>query len=509
MKKIFFISIASLTVLSGCSKLLDKEPDNRTKLDSPEKISQLLGSAYPQQNYQPMAELSSDNVDDLLTQDLGSQDWVRLTTDLYRFQDNSGSATNEDTPEGYWFGCYRAIAACNLALTAIDKIAPAEQAKYKAQRGEALMARAYAHFMLVNFFSKFYNKAIAASSPGVPYVTEPEEVSVKKYERKTVQYVYDMIEKDMQQGLPMIDDNNYKVAKYHFNRAAAHAFAARFYLHKNEMDSVITHAREAVPENSFRNYLRPWNSVYTNLDLNGNGSLSQVYGKATENANLLLAESQSWWLRLFGTGRYGLSPELVDYGGGFAHVADGPWAYRLVFFIQGHSFIPKVDEYFVETSLGSGIGNGWQMITLFSTEEVLFNLAEAYTYKGENQKAIDLLNTYLSTRIDGYDAVANNIDAEKISGFYQQNPDLLKVNPLETVNAGTKELINILLDYKQMEFVHEGLRWFDILRYGIEVNHFEYMPPPVKKYTLAANSIHRVFEIPATAKNQAGLAGNR
>ena len=511
MKKLLIILVISTAAFTSCKKFLEKEPDNRTKLDSPEKVSQLLGSAYPQLNYQPMAELSSDNVDDLRTQNLASPDWLRLTTDLYTYQDNTGSATSEDTPEGYWFACYRAIAACNLALKAIGEVPASGQRDYQAPKGEALVARAYAHFMLVNFFSKFYNEATASADPGVPYVTEPEEISIKKYERKTVQYVYDMIEQDLQQGLPLIDDNNYAVPKYHFNRAAANAFASRFYLHKKEMDSVIKYATAAIPENSFKNSLRPWNTVYTNLDLNGNGSLSQVYGKATENANLLLAESRSWWLRLFGTGRYGLSNELSDYASGNAHISGGPWAYRVVFFITGHNFIPKVDEYFVETSLGSGIGDGWQMVTLLSSEEVLFNLAEAYAYKGENQKSIDLLNTYLSTRIVDYNPATDNIDAGKIDAFYQANPNLLVATPFNQVNSLTKGLINIILDYKQVEFAEEGLRWFDILRYGITVVHNQYNATGniEQTYTLGVNNIHRVFQLPATAMSQAGLPGNR
>ena len=226
---------------------------------------------------------------------------------------------------------------------------------------------------------------------------------------------------------------------------------------------------------------------------------------------MLLAESRTWWLRLFGTGRYGISRDISDYASGDAHISNGSWAYRVVFYITGHNFIPKVDEYFVETSLGSGIGDGWQMVTLLSSEEVLFNLAEAYAYKGQDQKAIDLLNTYLSTRILSYNASAHNISASKIDAFYQANPDMLKATPFKVVTPLTKGLINIILDYKQVEFAEEGLRWFDILRYGIVVGHNQYDENGnlQKTYTLDANNVHRVFQIPATAMSQAGLPGNR
>ena len=67
MKKIsFYISFCFLfAISSGCNKFLEKEPDNRAKLDSPEKVSELLGTAYPEANYQAFAETMTDNVTDI------------------------------------------------------------------------------------------------------------------------------------------------------------------------------------------------------------------------------------------------------------------------------------------------------------------------------------------------------------------------------------------------------------------------------------------------------------
>jgi len=517
MKKLLIIVIISIPVLSGCNKLLEKEPDARAKLDSPVKVAQLLGSAYPQWNYQTMAELPSDNADDAYKQELNQPDWLRLTQNLYTYNDNTVNPTPEDTPEGYWFACYRAIAACNLALQAIEKV-PAEQQKdYKASKGEALVARAYSHFMLVNFFSKFYDQTTASTDLGIPYVTEPEEVSVKRYDRKTVQYVYDMVEKDLHEGMALIDDNSYTVPSFHFTKKAANAFAARFYLYKKEMDSVIKYATAAIPEGSFKNYLRPWNTTYQNYPLNGNGNLGQMYEADTDPANLLLAESQTWWLYFFGQGRFVMSQSLVGYASGTAHVANGSWPFRAVSFgLSGHQFIPKMDlQYFVETSLGSGIGTKWNMITLFSAEEVLFNLAEAHLYKGENQAAIDLLNTYLSSRLMDYDPVENTITEESITAFYATpaNVPLLKVEPFFSPTASTKAILNILMDYRQVEFLQEGLRWFDVLRYKIEVKHYVYKDQ-LKQETpdsiiLDINNTHRVFELPPSVLSQGELPGNR
>lgn len=495
MKKLTIISgvFAILVTSAGCKKFLDKEPDNRAKLNTPEKVSQLLSSAYPQNNYYPMAEISSDNVGDCLTDENGVPSWSTLLRNYYFFEDNKG--VDEDGPESYWFGCYKAIAAANLALETIAK-APDPQ-NYQAQKGEALVARAYAHFMLVNFFAKFYNESTAASDLGIPYVTEPENVSIKKYERKTVKYVYDMIQKDLFAGMPLIVNEAYAKPKYHFTKTAANAFAARYFLYKKEYDSVIKYATASVAENSFAANLRPWNTIYAGLPLNGNNSLSVVYTQATQKANLLLVETNSWWWRLSSFGRFGLTTDIANTLTTDVPVSGGPWSFGTGSYIQGHPLVSKIEEYFVETSIGSGTGNGWEMVPLFSVEEVLFNLAEAYTYKGESTKAISLLNTYLSTRIDGYIA-GYNISEASIKGYYG----------VTDIQEG---LINTILDYKQSEFIHEGMRWFDILRYGIEVTHDELDATGqhiVRTVVLKSDDPRKVFQIPVTAQTQAGLEPN-
>jgi hypothetical protein len=467
----------------SCNKYLEKEPDNRATLETPEKISQLLGTAYPQANYVPFTETSSDNVGDIGFGDAGSPDLNTSNADAFFFRDTR--SISEDTPEFYWFACYKAIAACNQALETISK-AP-NQNDYTAQRGEALVARAYAHFMLVNLYAKFYDPATAGSAPGIPYVTEPEKNFIKQYTRGTVAGVYDMIEKDLLDGLPYIDDKAYTVPKYHFNKAAANAFAARFYLYKKDYAKVIQYATQAVPNNNFLSNLRPWNTEYTAIGLN---DIGPRYAKATENANLLLGETRSYWFRTNIAARYAMTPAIRDLLLRTAPVSGGRWAFPTGSYVDNHFVIPKIDEYFVLVSVNAEIGDGYVMVPLFTVEEVLFNLAEAYTYNNQLNSAIDLLNMYLSTRIEGY-TVSHNISAAKINAYYG------------TTNT-PGGLLTTILSYKRSEFVHEGLRWFDLLRYKMPVEH-ETISGEV--FTLGADDPRRLFQLPATVK-QSGIEQN-
>lgn len=477
-------SLAAGMLLSSCNKYLEKEPDNRTDLNTPEKVSQLLGTAYPQANYIPFTETYTDNVGDIGAGDAGSSDLNTSNADAYFFKDTR--STQEDTPEFYWFACYKAIAAANQALEAIN--AASDPEAYRGQRGEALVARAYAHFMLVNVYSKFYDAVTAAADPGIPYVTVPEVNFIKQYTRGTVAEVYDMIEKDLVEGIGYIDDNLYKVPKYHFTRTAAYAFATRFYLYKKDYEKTVQYATLAVPNNNFKSNLRPWNTDYLAIGLN---DIAPLYAKATQNANLLLVETRSYWFRTNIGARYAMTPAVRNLLLRTVPVAGGSWAFPTGSYVENHFVVPKIYEYFVKVSVNAEIGDGYVMVPLFTVEEVLFNLAEAYAYLGQNANAVSLLNTYLSTRIQSYSSATHNLTTSKINSYWG------------TSNIQTG-LINTILSYKRSEFVHEGLRWFDILRYKIEVTHTSIGGETA---TLSVDDPRRLFQMPSTV-TQSGIEQN-
>lgn len=485
----FYIPVCFLMLATvGCKKFLDKEPDNRATIETPEKVSQLLGTAYPQGNYQAFAETMSDNVADLGT---NLSDAGNVIRDPFYFLDSKEN--QQDSPEFYWYSCYTAIAAANQALQAISKANNPNE--YSAQKGEALVARAYSHFMLVNFFSKFFDPATDNSSPGIPYVTEPENVFIKQYDRKTVQFVYDMVEKDLLEGIPLIQDNVYTVPKYHFNKAAAYAFACRFYLYKKDYNKVIEYANLVVPGNNFAANLRGWNSTYRNItDVT---ELFKIYAKSTENANLLLVETSSVWSRYYYTSRYAVDEDKISEifprpdpvtGGNFGF---------LLYSLGDNQLIPKIDEYFVKVSVNAEIGVPYVMVPLFTVEEVLFNRAEAYAYANNFTASLADLNTYASKRILNYSPATHNITEAKINAVFG------------TSNS-RDGLISAILYYKRAEFIHEGMRWFDILRYQLPVEHATSPDPSGSVTVLAAltpDDPRKLIQIPAST-SLAGLAPN-
>ncbi|OQP51855.1 hypothetical protein A4H97_27010 [Niastella yeongjuensis] len=473
--------IALLFTTTGCKKFLDKNPDNRASLNTPEQVSQLLGTAYPQANYMTFCESISDNV-----ADKGKGVQNRTNIDPFFFQDVDYK--DQDSPEYYWDGCYTAIAAANQALETIRN-AP-DSNLYKAQKGEALLCRAYAHFMLVTIFSKPYSARSNSTSKtdlGIPYVTTPEKIVFQQYDRKTVDYDYQMIERDLVAGLPLIDETKYAVKSYHFNRAAANAFAARFYLYKQDYAKVVTYASNVFPAGNVTTLLRPWNTKYqkwTPADFFAN------YQKATEPANLLLVETPSDWGRDFYSVRYAFNTDIRDQVLG-SNATGGDWEFKFHIYTVSNTdyLIPKINEYFVRNSVNANIGIPYVMVPLFTAEEALFNRAEAYAYLNKFTEFLQDMNYYASTRIIDkdtklYDPVAHELTMQKLTDYYGASSSL-------------NLALNCILDFKQAEYLEEGMRWFDLLRYDLPVTHTTF---DGQTLTLARGAKMRQFQLPGTVK---------
>ena len=218
---------------TACNDFLDEVPDNRTVIDTPEAVSELLVSAYPDANCVFFTESMSDNVTDRgNTLDPYVQpEWNRANRQAFYWEDID--MTYQDSPNYFWMASYQAIAAANHALEAIAEL-EAKGVDCSVQKGEALLCRAYNHFMLVNVFAQHYNPAFAATDMGVAYVTEPEKEVFGHYERVSVKDTYDRIRKDLEEGLPLISNKAYgDTPKYHFTREAAQAFAVSICMSEN------------------------------------------------------------------------------------------------------------------------------------------------------------------------------------------------------------------------------------------------------------------------------------
>ena len=245
--KKLYIAIVALALSAGmtsCNDYLDKQPDSRLDLQSPTDVSKLLVNAYPQVHPAYLLEMYSDNTDCNLNTVWDAAN--RFQQQAYEWDDITETSDYE-APSTYWSTYYDAITTANIALEHINS--QKDQSSYSAQKGEALLCRAYAMFQLANVFCMAYDETTAATDLGLPYPEVVETNVHVKYDRGTLAELYAKIDKDLQEGLKLVG-STYDKPKFHFTSTSAAAFAARFYLYYQKYDKAVEYANKVLGSNA-------------------------------------------------------------------------------------------------------------------------------------------------------------------------------------------------------------------------------------------------------------------
>jgi hypothetical protein len=486
MKKLkLTLSLLILVGLSSsCDDFLSEIPDNRTQLDTPEKISEILVNAYPESNYMEFAETMSDNVYD-------SGDLTKTTiknSQMYNWE--MVDDIDRETPSAYWDACYAAIAHANQALEAIEKLD--NDPKLNPQRGEALLARAYSHFMLVTFFSQRYNPVTAKSDLGIPYVLKPETQLIKKYTRNSVEEVFAYIKADIEEGLPLVT-SDYKLPKFHFNKEAANSFASRFYTVIGDWNKVIEVSNELgdKPEGKLRDY-------QSYLDEPDYDKGIRMYSDASANTNLLIVSASSIYSRSFASNRFQLTgADRNELFGANTNLINRAFLYRpLSYNGQVTIFVPKFAEYFKYTNANAGIGLPYDALVLLSNDELFLNRIEAHVMNNQLDIANAELDYFLSVRVKLYNPATDKITQAKVVAKYPVIAD--EYTPFYTLTDVQTSYIKALAEIRRREFIHEGLRWFDIKRFALKVTHKTYNQADK---VLGKNDLRKAIQIPLNVTN--------
>lgn len=476
-KLIFFlIGSALIFITPSCKKYLDQAPDNRAEINTVEKLAQLLATAYPSRDYLTFTEAASDNSEDKGVGIGSTSDVIDLP---YAWQDVIGDGTNTST--AYWNSCYEAIAAANQALEAIETQNLGSAAlPYK---GEALMCRAYAHYMLVNLFAKAYNINGDNSSPGIPYVLKPETKVIEQYSRGTVASTYDLIVKDFEEGIKLLSPNAYSVPKYHFTPAAANAFGSRLYLSLGKWQKVVDCATLTVSGNDFISNMRP---ISTTIRLWATEEHRTNFMSSGQKYNLLLISAYSTYARSTSP-RHGYGANLVKMFQANGNVTGKGLANQILSYGVPNYTTYKFKENFFYTTPSTGFP--YLTFAAFTVDEALMNRAEAYAELGQTNLALKDLTDFYSVRITGFNPNTDAVTQAKIAAFYP------------TIADPKEALIRTILDAKKSQFLQEGIRWFDQMRKKMTVVHNNF--DAVGKETFAElkpDDPRRLFQLPVEVK---------
>ncbi len=483
------VMIVLILPLSSCDDFLDENPDNRVTLDNLEKAAQLLVSAY---------SIASPNFTDWMTDQItevtvGTN--LRLShQQLFTWQDVTTGPTELDTPDFYWFETYNAIAHANEVLEILDGIEPAteeEQARKRAVRSEALLTRAYGHFMLVNFFAQHVSNV--SNGDGVPYIKDPETTFLGQYERESVNRVYSEVEDDLLEGLELLDDSFFdNSGKYHFNRNAALAFASRFYFFRGDFVRCKQYSDELLGDDPGA-FVRDLTAVDFRAASASITEYPQLYTSPDVTANLLLMRKISLVQRT----DFAFGPTRQEYGelfssnpfSGFTDTRENPAL------VKGfNALYPlRYQSLFERSSLNSTTGLPYYIHVAFSGEEVLLNRAEANVRLGNISEVIEDLQVLTERRFVDDNGNKPTITLQAIRDF---------------VNSGDEDtdlLIYIIEIARLKEFIMQGMRWFDIKRFGFSVTH---RLSDGSSVVLAGNDRRKAFQIPQSAIDVGGLEPN-
>lgn len=481
------LMLASVAILASCSDQLDTLPDNRTTLDTPKKIAGLLVTAYPDRTPTLFNEWMSDNTDYMgRDNSLGSRG-----NDQYFFWQEQTEGGN-DSPEQVWMFYYDGVYKANEALAAIEEQGGAKNEQLSNSKGEALLLRAYNHFILSNEFCRPYNGKTSQTDPGLYYATGIADftAAAEQSNRGTVADFYAKIAADIEAGIPLINDT-YEVPKYHFNKQAAYAFATRFYLYYEKWEKAKEYADKLLGSNPAA-YLRDYKTLQAMPLSNSDQAvkIAEAYCSASAGCNLLVQTSVSSagmalapWVS---NKRYTLTNYLADtelfmsnnIWGSAANTIWKPFTAN-----QGEAnfaLLMKLPREIQIINTTTGTGFLRTLNVDFTMDEALLNRAEAEIMLGQNDAACADMNTwmhnYFNTSVtltpSSVQTYFNSVpyayaDADKMVPSFKKH-----ISPRFAIDAEgsvQESLLQCLLNFRRIETVHQGLRWMDIRRYNIVI----------------------------------------
>ena len=235
------------------------------------------------------------------------------------------------------------------------------------------------------------------------------------------------------------------------------------------------------------------------------------FTSASANANLLLTECVTLAYReMVGTAyvrhameRTAMVTLLTE------NVTGDPWIFQNVAYQWngGRTYwLPKFYEDFKIDNPVAQTGVPYSKCALLRLEEVLLARAEAYAMLGNYDGALDDLNMFAACRIDDYAYGPNTLYKDKLTDYYtaQINAPDNFIN--SAYNAGRfkagdegnvqKALILTVLDFRRIEFLYEGIRYWDVLRWNIPVTHTTI---DGATSTLTPDDDRRILQIPQIA----------
>jgi len=435
--KILIIGIFFGLVLTSCQDFLEKYPHSDVAMDqailTEDDVQTAINGVYndfkSDYYYGRYFVVYPDVMTDEVASIIGFSNQLGI---LYKW---THTAVDDDI-ENMWAVMYSAIARANVVLGKVDGI-EGDTSALNYHKGEALMARALAHFDLVRTFAKPYNKATASADLGIPYM---KQFVTSEPARDNNETVYANIVADLKAAIGLMKTSPYTTDKdTYFSAAAAKALLARVYLYMSEWQLAINYADDVINNASY-SYALCSGDDFTDMWLNdvGDEVIWKVGLTTTDAADKYIGYNY------YNDSQGKPNPDYMptdNFIGLYDKVKDIRYsAYFKTVETSGSNTLTLCYKYPTNPKFAAvSNANGSNMPKVLRLSEMYLICAEAYAELSQGALGWEYIRALRSARITSYNPTS------------------------DPVPASIKEVI---FNERKKEMAFEGHLWFDYKRTG-------------------------------------------
>jgi tetratricopeptide (TPR) repeat protein len=392
--------------------------------------------------YGQMPELSSDDIDFTAPE---LKDYLSTSPGnlaIYTWRKPFFTGDEEDSD---WNAMYKAIYVLNTVAEGVLGSKGGALELRNQLLGEALVHRAFTYFMLSNCYAKQYDKATAATDPGVPLLLKP--LMFVSLPRASVQQTYDQILDDIKQAIPKLPAK--PETKMHPGKAAAYALLSKVYLFMREFDQAAAFADSSLAIS---------NTLYDYNDIIASGSSSfpsqfndpQVLLRKGPRMSFSALQLSQSLLTLLDTRDIRYELFVKDANSGFYPA------------FNGLAFYPRENYSGYPDKAATGL----------TVNETMLIKSECLARAGKRDEALEILNAIRKLRFRPADYI-------------------------EATAASDAAALQLIVDERRREFFGTGLRWFDQRRLNKDPQFAQTVTRVIGNitYTLQPNSNGYVFPL--------------
>lgn len=438
MKKFHkYIMSATLAFFAASCNYTDLNPtdqiDDSMIFSSVEALEQTVTGAYSRMSVKAMISVA-----DILTDDVikgGQNGGAGDDTYQWTYTTSIGDHAN------IWSSYYKVMNEINRILKGADSVVPgddAEEASKKNSIGTAKFLRAYNTLQLMLFFSNIEDE----SSYGIPYTKEP--IVLQTPGRNTVKECFDYMIEDLEDARPLLSAQTPENPAY-ASQTAVDALLARIYLYRHDYTNAYNMAKSVlavVPVADMDSYAKIW-SDESNADIiwklkrfSGEETIGTIFWSGDNSSSFQPSEEIK--------SAYDEADIRKDI-----FLGEGPDREGVI--------VGRVNKYKGTAAVGLADGK------MLRASEMKLIMAEAKA-RTENglAEANNLLNEFRAERIENW----------------------------SNVNYSQDEILDEILLERRRELCYEGHRFFDMRRFGND------MEKPIIGKTLEKGNHRWLLPIP-------------